>query len=101
MPRQVIYFAVGFLFLAVLPLPYGFYNLLRVIACAIFSWAAYISFEKNASTLPWIFIVLAIIFNPIIKIYFPKEIWVIVNICSGMLLLITKTSIQEESEENK
>jgi hypothetical protein len=34
----------------------------------VFAWAAYIAFERNEDILPWVFIVLAIIFNPILKI---------------------------------
>jgi hypothetical protein len=45
--------------------------------CGVFAWAAYIAFERNEDILPWVFIVLAIIFNPILKIHFPKEMWVV------------------------
>lgn len=73
MPKAVIYITVGFLVLAVLPLPYGYYTLLRLIVFGVFGWAAYISFARHEKILPWIFIVLALVCNPIIQVYFPKE----------------------------
>ena len=94
MPKIVIYIGAGFLFFGVLPLPYGYYMLLRFIACGIFSWAAYIAFERNEEVLPWVFIVLAIVFNPIIKVHFPKEMWAVIDVCSGLFLVITSGKIQ-------
>ena len=47
MPKAVIYITVGFLVLAVLPLPYGYYTLLRLIAFGVFGWTAYISFARH------------------------------------------------------
>ena len=97
MPQALIFVVVAFLFIGVLPLPYGYYMLLRFIACGAFIWATYISFERKNSILPWIFIILAIIFNPIIKIHFSKNIWAVIDFCSGLFFLIIKNQIQENS----
>ena len=69
------------LFIGVLPLPYGYYMLLRFVACAVFVWAAFITYENNEEVLPWVFGILAIVFNPIIKIHFPKELWAVIDLC--------------------
>ncbi len=100
MPKTLIYIAAGFLFVGVLPLPYGYYMLLRFIACALFAWAAYIAFEKNGNVLPWVFVVLAIVFNPIIKIHFPKEMWAIIDFSSGLFLVLVSGKIQENGKQS-
>ena len=100
MPKPLIYIAAAFLFIGVLPLPYGYYMLLRFIACGVFAWAAYITFERNEDVLPWVFIILAIVFNPIIKIHFPKEIWSVVDFGSGLFLLINRKRIQEYGNQS-
>lgn len=100
MPKIVIYIAAGFLLLGVLPLPYGYYMLLRLIAFGAFAWAAYVTFEKNEVVLPWVFIILALIFNPIMQIHFPKGIWTIIDFCSGLFLVLIKGKIQEEDDRN-
>lgn len=100
MPKSVIYIAAGFLFVGVFPLPYGYYMLLRFIACAVFAWAAYITYEQNEDLLPWVFGILAIVFNPIIKIHFPKEVWAVVDFCSGVFLLLVSKKIQSNEKQS-
>jgi len=101
MPKPLIYIAAGFLFVGVLPLPYGYYMLLRFIAFFVFAWAAFITYEKNEEILPWVFGILAIVFNPIIKIHFPKEVWMIVDFCSGVfLVLMSKKIVNIENQKS-
>jgi hypothetical protein len=99
MPKVLIYIAAGFLFVGVLSLPYGYYILLRFIACGVFAWAAYIAFERNEELLPWAFVVLAIVFNPIFKIHFPKEMWAIIDFCSGLFLVLISGRIKEDRKQ--
>ena len=99
MPRVVIFIAAGMLFIGVLPLPYGYYMLLRLVACGVFAWAAFITYEKNEEVLPWVFGILAVVFNPLIKIHFPKELWAVIDFCSGLfLLLISKRLLTNEQK---
>lgn len=99
-PKPAIYIASGFLFVGVLPLPYGYYMLLRFVACSVFAWAAYVSFERNENVLPWVFIVLAVVFNPILKIHFNKEMWAVIDLCSGLFLVLIRSKIQENGKQS-
>lgn len=94
MPPTVIYSGVAMLFIGAAPLPYGYYLLLRLVATGVFIWAAIVAHERNNESLPWIFGVLAILFNPVIQIHLPKEFWAAIDIAAGVLLLATKRSIQ-------
>jgi len=67
----------------------------RKVAYSIFAWAAYITFEKNEYVLSWVFVVLAIIYNPIIKIHFPKEMWSVIGFCSGVFFVLVRSKIQK------
>lgn len=99
MPIAVIYIAAGILFLgaAQLHLPYGFYTVLRIVATGAFLWAFFVSFNRNASLLPWIFLLFAIVFNPIMKVPLSRELWMFVDIAAGVLLLFTQNKIKQES----
>lgn len=99
MPLPVIYIAVTMLFIGAAPLPYGYYMLLRLIATGVFAWAAFVSYERKNQWLPWIFGLLAVLFNPIVKIHLPKELWVVVDIGAGVLLLASKRHIQPRANE--
>lgn len=94
MPTAVVYICAAMLFLGAAQLPYGYYILLRLVACGVFAFAAFVAFERKSKVLPWIYGFLALIFNPIIKIYFPKEIWAAIDIAAGILLLATAKAIR-------
>jgi hypothetical protein len=100
MPIAVIYITAALLLIGAAPLPYGYYTLLRIVATGVFVWAAYISHERKNEVLPWIYVISAIIFNPIIKIHLPKELWAIIDIGAGILLLCTKTKIEQKVSNN-
>jgi len=95
MPPPLIYIAAGMLLLGAAPLPYGYYIFLRIVISSIFVWAAIVSSERKNPLLPWLFGFLAILFNPLIKVPFPKEVWVVMDVGAGLLLLATKQSIQQ------
>lgn len=96
MPVAVIYIAAAMLFIGAAPLPYGYYMLLRLVATGVFIWAALIAYERKNASLPWVYGVLALLFNPLIKIHLPKELWAVVDVSSGVLLLATKSVIQKK-----
>lgn len=94
MPIGVIYAAAAMLFLGAAPLPYGYYMLLRLVACGVFAFAAFIAFDRKHKALPWVYGFVALVFNPIIKIHFPKEMWAAVDIASGIFLLATAKAVK-------
>ena len=84
MPSSVIYVAVVMLFLGAAPLPYGYYMLLRIVVTIVFIWSAYVSYVRKRKIIPWIFCLVAIVFNPLLKIYFSKEMWAVVDVAAGV-----------------
>ncbi len=89
MPRAVIYICAAVLFFGAAPLPYGYYTVLRVVACGVFAFAAFVAFQRKGKATPWLYGLLAVLFNPIIKIHFPKEVWAFIDVAAGVLLLVT------------
>jgi hypothetical protein len=78
------------LFLAVLPLPYTYYEILRVAVCLgvlymlVKEWPLLEGQTKGA------LIIIAVLFNPFSPIYLSKIIWMIVDIIAGVYLLQLK-----------
>lgn len=95
MPLPFIYIVSGMLFIGALPLPYSYYGLLRLVVCGTFGFGALIAYDRREKSLIWIYGFLAVLFNPIIKIHLPKEVWVVVDVAAGVLLLATKKRIEE------
>ncbi len=66
------------------------------MAFGTFGYADYIAYTKNSQSLPWVYGVMAVLFNPIIKIHLQKEYWAVIDIVAGILLLATKGKIKVE-----
>ena len=81
----------AFLLIGILNLPYGYYSFLRLfITCSsIYISLAYKEKNKNKLNI-WviIFLIVAILFNPIFPIYLDKESWKIIDfLVAGLFLL--------------
>jgi hypothetical protein len=100
MPVAPIYIISALLFLGAVPLPYGYYMLLRIAACGFFIWAAVITYEKQSQYLPWVFGLLALLFNPIIKIHLPKELWAAIDIASAIFILVVRQKLLRPERES-
>ena len=93
MPVAVIYIVSAMLFLGAAPLPYGYYMLLRIVVTGVFIWAALVSYERKHEVLPWLFVLGAILFNPLIMIHLPKELWAIVDVVAAIFLFANRNAV--------
>lgn len=69
--------------------PYGFYELLRIIVCGTASYLAYQAIIKDFKAVAWVSAVLAIVFNPVISLHLTKEWWIILNVIAILFFGIT------------
>lgn len=101
MPIAVIYIIVFALFLGAAPLPYGYYTILRIMVTGFFIWAAVLTYQQKEQILPWVFVVLAITFNPIIKVYLSKELWAVIDILVGIFVITISSRIRENKHRER
>lgn len=64
---------------ALLPLPYGHYQFLRIFICGMSVWLLFDNYNKNINMPIGLFIT-TIMYNPIFKIHFDRPVWSVVNI---------------------
>ena len=96
--QKLTMLAILLLLIAILfKLPYGYYTILRIVICAYFVYLVYQSYAKNRklSLLCLLSALIAIIYNPIIKIVFSKEIWTWINVFTLVILFIIGIKIQK------
>ena len=75
------YFCSALLAFAVFPLPYGYYGLLRFCVTVVAIYCAYDSYKKKAEGYYLIgFLFVAVLFNPLISVYFDKTIWAVIDV---------------------
>jgi hypothetical protein len=56
-----------------------FYVLLRWICCAVFTYSAFVAFQMKRIASTWIFGALAVLFNPIARIFLQRNNWKVVD----------------------
>jgi hypothetical protein len=78
-----------FLFACLIDFPYGYYQFVRYIAMIGFAYLAFDANSKNKNNEVFIYIALAILFQPLIKIALGRIIWNIVDIVVGIGLLLS------------
>lgn len=83
-PRFYLLVLMAALLLAMLPLPYGYYQLLRVAACGLCAWSMAGAWQQGRQGAAGAWGLLALIYNPLIPIHLAKEIWMIVNLASAV-----------------
>jgi hypothetical protein len=70
--------------------PYGYYIVLRWVCCAAFTYLALKAHAQGKEGWVWGLGVMAVIYNPIIRIHLTRDIWSAVNIAT---LIIAVSSI--------
>lgn len=80
---------VVLLLLCLFSMPYGFYQLVRFISFIGFGILAYYSNKEGKQTEMIIYGVLALLFQPFLKIALGRELWNIVDVIVGIGLLVS------------
>ncbi len=57
---------------------------------------AYDAFNKDNPIWVWIFIAVAILFNPIVSIYFQRSTWRVIDIVTGIIFLVSIQTIKNK-----
>lgn len=84
------------LFLALAKMPYGYYTFLRLSIMILSFVFAYEAFKNHRALWGWAFVGIAIIFNPIIPVYFQRSTWHVIDITAGIIFL---ASIQRKKSK--
>lgn len=77
------------LFLCLLPMLYGFYELVRFAALVGFSILAFHEYKNKAISFSIVFACLAILFQPFFKIALGRGIWNGLDVIVALFLIVT------------
>lgn len=76
------------LLLCVFPLPYGFFTIVRVVTTIISLYLAYTYFTQNKKELAITFTIVAVLFQPFIKLALGREVWLVVDVLVAVFLIV-------------
>ncbi|MFC1593519.1 DUF6804 family protein [Candidatus Neomarinimicrobiota bacterium] len=85
---------IALLLLALLPMPYGFYTLVRICVCLFSIFLAYKTWQEKIELWMWIFIVIAILFNPIIPIFLGRGLWAFLDIITAVVFFASISQLK-------
>jgi hypothetical protein len=75
--------------LAVFPLPYGYNTFTRIVTCVACIALAYTTYRPRPGARIWttFFVLIAIVFNPLIPIYLKKQTWMYIDGATAAVIL--------------
>jgi hypothetical protein len=68
---------------------YDYYTLLRWVACGVAAFTAYQAAETKKFGWLAVFVIVAIVLNPIAPLHLKRDTWALVDIAAGVLLLLS------------
>lgn len=75
------------LFICLLDMPYGYYQLVRFVSFGVFAYLGFKEFENSNQNIGLVYFGLAILFQPFFKIVLCREIWNIIDVIVGIGLI--------------
>ena len=85
--KQLYLFLAAMMLLCLAPMPYGYFQLVRFVAMIVFGLMAYRYFTIKKSFAAWVFVILAVLFQPIYKIVLGRGIWNVVDVIVAVFLI--------------
>jgi hypothetical protein len=67
--------------------PYGYYILLRFVTCPVLGFLAFFASTKESTTWTWLLGIMAIVYNPIIRVHLNRDVWSFINVATMVMLL--------------
>ncbi|WP_291100689.1 MULTISPECIES: DUF6804 family protein [unclassified Flavobacterium] len=78
-----------FFFICLVDMPYGYYQFVRFVAMVGFAYLAYSANEQSNKNEVFLYIGLAILFQPFIKVALGRTIWNIIDLAVGIGLIVS------------
>ena len=69
--------------------PYDFYTIMRWIVCGVCGYVAFVEFGRNRSMWAWLFVVIAVAFNPIVPVRLSRETWAPIDVVAAGVLVVS------------
>jgi hypothetical protein len=69
--------------------PYGYYVLLRWVCCGVFGFLTFHALGHKMQGWSWTLGITALVYNPIFRIHLTREIWVVVNIVTIGIAIVS------------
>ena len=86
------------LFIAIGRWPYGYYRLMRFAVCAAGVCVAVMAYNWQKIWATWLFGIIAVLFNPLIRIHLTREIWQPIDLICALLFVYVAFVLREPTK---
>jgi len=76
------------LLLCLAPMPYGYFMLVRFVMMVACGWMAYQYYMRQKEVAMWVFITIAMLFQPFYKISLGRSIWNVIDVVVAIFLIL-------------
>jgi uncharacterized membrane protein len=78
------------LVIALMPMPYGYYTLLRIIVAFGAACIVWTEFSRANSPTSWavLFALVAVVFNPFIPVHLSREVWAWLDVFAASMFAV-------------
>ena len=76
------------LLLCLAPMPYGYFTLVRILATVVFGLYAYRCYVAKKEAFTWVFVTLALLFQPFAKVGLGRTVWNIIDVIVAIGLIV-------------
>lgn len=88
MIKRLYLFLAAALLICLAPMPYGYYTLVRILSTVVFGLYAYRCYMAKKEGMTWVFVTLALLFQPFAKVGLGRTIWNIIDVIVAIGLII-------------
>jgi len=81
--------------------PYGFYTFLRIAVCASAIYLSWYSNQINKGAWLWIFVFVALLFNPVIPVHLTRNVWVLIDLATALVFVSSIVVLRKKGESVK
>lgn len=84
LPWPVFGIPIAMLAIALLPMPYGYYQFLRLVVCAATILTAIQAHRRSDQVSMAILGMLALLYNPVFRVHLNRETWAAINVATAL-----------------
>lgn len=74
---------------ALAPNPYVYYELLRLLVCAVCMFGIFCAVRLQQASWSWVFGALILLFNPLVRLPFQRLAWNVLDVATAAFLIAT------------
>ena len=93
--------AAAMCFIAIGDHPYAYYTLLRVVTFVAALVGLLVAWKAQAVWAMWMFGVIALLFNPIVRVHLTKDIWQVVDALAGLAFLVGGLTVTAPENDDR